>query len=383
MSATIGVTPQMFGAKGDGINNDTNAVQAAINFASSNENKTVFLPGGIYSVRNLVLKKNVSLVGEGENSILKADPSCKTWDGIMYSESGTSISNVVFDGNKPVIPGNTHEGVVLVWIENSSNVTISDCVLQNNWYLGICLKNSKDITIDSNELINIDCGILTASYPSSNITINNNYFDGAEYSEPISIYGMKEGYHENITITNNIIKNHTKGSGIALRAVRKVTVTNNTIDNCCTGIYTYSVTYSDKKYGVYDAVIKNNTITNSVAEGMLLSNLNESEVNDNSIENSGSYGILTREVSRSNIKNNKVSIPSITGKPFHGYAMTLNGLKESVISDNAIITENKYSTDRRPIVIASTSENNVFSSNSFMIDFAEVYRSLGKNNSIQ
>ena len=57
----------------------------------------------------------------------------------------------------------------------------------------------------------MDCGVLTADLPSSNILINDNYFDGAEWSEPVSIYAMKAGYHENVTITNNVIKNHIGG----------------------------------------------------------------------------------------------------------------------------------------------------------------------------
>lgn len=366
-----GVTPQMFGAKGDGIKNDTKAVQAAIDYvAKNNLLLPVYIPEGIYSVRNLKLKQGVSLVGEGEKSILLADPSCKTWDGILYCYNlkSATIRNITFDGNKPIVSGDHQKGTANMWIRSSSNIEIRDCSFQNNWYLGICLKNSDNIVIESNDFVNLDCGVITTEKPSNNITINDNYFDGAEYSEPISIFALEEGYHNNITITNNIMKNHIKGSGILLRAVKNVTVQNNLIDNCGTGIYCTASKYNNEEYGVYNAVIENNTIVNTVYEGILLTYISDSKVQNNIIENPGSYGLLTKYVNNSTIDNNIFVETDTVDRPYHGFVMTITGMLNSTVSNNQInIFDLSTKKDRYPISISSINGSTNISSDNIFI----------------
>jgi len=301
------VNPMDFGAVGDGITNDTKAVQKAINYAASN-NKVLFIPEGVFSVRNLEYKKGLSIQGNGTTSILKADKSCKVWDSIfnIYNITGVRIDGVVFDGNKGVVDGDDQSGTVNIWIDSCKDVEITNNTFQHNWFLGVCVKNSDDLYFHKNKFIDIDCGIETADYPSNNIVIDDNYFDGAEMSEPISIYGMKAGYHENITIINNTIKNHIHGSGILLRAAKNVTVKNNIIDNCATGIYVCDATYDDVSYGVSNVVIKNNTIKNQQYEGILLEQISDSQITSNTIEKPGTFGILTMDVENCEIDKNNI-----------------------------------------------------------------------------
>jgi len=382
MSGIIGVTPQMFGAKGDGKTNDTKAVQAAIDYASkSDKNNIVFIPEGVYSVIKLKLKKNVQLIGEGEKSILLADPSAKTWNGILACNDldSVNIRGITFDGNKPIVRGNTEEGVVNLWITNCNNVNVSDCTFQNNLFSGICLQNSNNITIENNRFINLDCGIITTDKPSNDIIIKGNYFDGAEWSEPISIYGTKEGYHNNITIIDNVIKNHTKGSGILIRAVKSVIVKNNTVDNCGTGINCSFSEYNGTKYGVYEATIEDNIITNTVYEGILLKNINNSTVQNNKIENPRSYGLLTLYVNSTTISNNIFIEDLSFQKSFHGFAMTLAGMENSIVSDNIINVKGEINKYRSPIYLGAVSGskalsyNNTFSGNKIMADVVNIY----------
>lgn len=70
MEASGYVTPQLFGAKGDGETDDTEAIQAAINSGSN-----VYLPQGTYKItQTIILTSNVIFYGDSaENSIIKAD----------------------------------------------------------------------------------------------------------------------------------------------------------------------------------------------------------------------------------------------------------------------------------------------------------------------
>jgi hypothetical protein len=60
------VSPQDFGAVGDGVADDGAAIQAAMDYVSANGGGTVFVPKGSYICNSrLTLKRGVNLVGEG------------------------------------------------------------------------------------------------------------------------------------------------------------------------------------------------------------------------------------------------------------------------------------------------------------------------------
>lgn len=90
-------------AKGDGKNDDTNAIQYALNQLSPDPGgyKAVYLPAGIYKITKTLHLENIEgtkLVGDGANTILK-------WDGArdksMFWSDGVSRHSylgIVFDG---------------------------------------------------------------------------------------------------------------------------------------------------------------------------------------------------------------------------------------------------------------------------------------------
>lgn len=66
------VNAKWFGAKGDGVTDDTSAINAAITFVSATQNGgVVFLPAGTYLAVGIAMKANVTLQGEGRKPYLQ------------------------------------------------------------------------------------------------------------------------------------------------------------------------------------------------------------------------------------------------------------------------------------------------------------------------
>lgn len=92
------VNVKHFGAKGDGLTNDTAAVQTAINKAQGGS--SIYFPAGTYVVSNFRVdnRSGLSFVGEGNKSIIQQKTGAAritTFDG----SSDITISELAFDAN--------------------------------------------------------------------------------------------------------------------------------------------------------------------------------------------------------------------------------------------------------------------------------------------
>jgi hypothetical protein len=82
-----------FGAIGDGITNDTVAVQAAINAVDA-----VYFPTGTYLLNTVTLKTDSFLFGDGASTIIKQNTITSASYGTFFADSGsasTTINNIV------------------------------------------------------------------------------------------------------------------------------------------------------------------------------------------------------------------------------------------------------------------------------------------------
>ena len=83
-----------FGAVGDGVANDTSAIQSAINYASAQGGGTVLFPAGTYRITAALTVAKHGVVLEGETahgSIIKL--STANQDGVVFYRSGGDLSN--------------------------------------------------------------------------------------------------------------------------------------------------------------------------------------------------------------------------------------------------------------------------------------------------
>lgn len=88
------VTPQDFGAKGDGVNDDTNAFQAL-------NGKTAYIPDGIYLVSHVEYSRNTALFGSGMNrSIILQKPGADA-DLFDFADADScTMTNLSLIGNR-------------------------------------------------------------------------------------------------------------------------------------------------------------------------------------------------------------------------------------------------------------------------------------------
>ncbi|MDF2725579.1 MAG: algE1 [Paenibacillus sp.] len=198
-----------YGAVGDGITDDTAAIQAAIDAAGIAGGGVVFLPPGTYSVKRssparsynyslLIKESNVTVEGSGMGaSILK----------MADGENGTVLRTVI---NNQSIDGPLAKAL--------SNVRIANLTIDGNWsnvtWAGPTGMESSGI---------YDQNGLTLS-TTSNSKVENVHIKN------IAQDGLSGGSNRNLTIVNSIVE-HTGKNNIAMFQSTGVKVINNTLRN--------------------------------------------------------------------------------------------------------------------------------------------------------
>lgn len=118
----VNVMDPPYGAKVDGSNDDTAAVQAAIDAVAATGGGTVYVPAGFCMVRQLVLKNHVWLRGAGTfGTILKLLPNTNKHaiinfvspDGSQPNAQYCGVLELTVDGNKASQSAGSYHGISL------------------------------------------------------------------------------------------------------------------------------------------------------------------------------------------------------------------------------------------------------------------------------
>jgi parallel beta-helix repeat protein len=258
------VSVKDFGAVGDGVTDDTAAIQAAVDAMYANGGGTVFFPDGIYGIgaTPIQIKDNVTLTGNGKNSTLKLTTtlvaSCIRSDVLV---SNIAITDLGFDGSlyypttSDVDPTTTNDqyGIRLT---DCINVKVSNCYFNEFTRSSITIFavaiSSENILINNNFIYkggysNRAIYIATNAPAPQNIQITNNFIDtvGPAYFYDASVFGYTPSGDgigldncDSAIISNNTISN-TSGYGIRIEQSFRVTVIGNTIRNPGAGGVTF------------------------------------------------------------------------------------------------------------------------------------------------
>lgn len=301
-----------YGAIGDGITDDRNAIQSAIDDCFNNGGGTVYLPKGEYILKSyLEWKSNVNLIGVGVGkSILKTKSDTEVlgfsaieWNRSMYNESNP-ISNCTFRDFE--IDGSGLSVSVVSWRgKGIFLIGVRDCYFENLIIRETCatgLGIDALYNVSINNVYCINCGRTWVKPQTeenlgcAGIGIGTNMGDGEYFTITNCItlgcgnmgifledQTLKPFYKQTSIIANNIVLNG-KNVGIGVRGVQNMNIFNNHIEG-----NVYGIEFSRKNENIN---IKGNTIiknqygiyNNSVTDTSI-------DIEDNKIENNTICGI--------------------------------------------------------------------------------------------
>ncbi|MEF3304938.1 glycosyl hydrolase family 28-related protein [Paenibacillus sp. GYB003] len=252
-----------FGAKGDGVTDDMDVIQSAIDVVYALGGGTVFFPKGTYIVspsmqtRRIVPKSNVHLLGEGPNSVIRVkDDAGDYWTIIGNFQTWPKVSNVSirglrFDQNPS---GNTtcnidHRRTDFYWTQfcislfDYENIVVSDCTFDPicGWNT-VVLNNAQ-----SKNAVVRDCSFRF---------VHARGFDGYDNS---AVY--MNGKSHTVTNCRFYAAPGEKAIGAIETHAGQSVVSNNVTDGYVTGVH---IQASETSGEHADMTIAGNTFTNAV-----------------------------------------------------------------------------------------------------------------------
>lgn len=136
-STVINVTSSLYGAKGDGVTDDTVAIQAAMTAAAG---KTLLFPPGTYLITaEITGVSNVEIVGNG--ATIKATTRLRSYFGFV-SKTNVQVRGFTFDQGQPVLAtyvladynAAVYTGSIYnagIYWQGSSDLTVTECTFSN------------------------------------------------------------------------------------------------------------------------------------------------------------------------------------------------------------------------------------------------------------
>ena len=229
------VSVKDFGAVGDGVTNDTAAIQAAITASNS-----VYIPFGSYLVNAQInLKSNLTIYADLGAKLVLA-PAVTPYVLRGDTMSNIRITNLEIEGNGIV-------GFSTIYLSNVSEVLFDNCKVTKSGSNGIYISTGSNVTVQ-------------------NSTLSNNYFYGIEFRDCDNCKAIA-----NLCAENGItgVATSTGGRGIMLWRSRGCYIAGNRLSlNTEYGFRIYSEA-ADATTSNYN-VVTGNVLTDNVRADLVL-----------------------------------------------------------------------------------------------------------------
>lgn len=335
------VRSPVYGAAGDGVTDDTWAIQRAIADVAGTGG-TVRIPDGTYLINPVIQNGNGLLLGSSmtlslsSGAVLKAAPTA-TGSYSVVSLRGLHDVNVVggtIQGDRDEHLGSSGEWGIGLTITSSRNIVIQGVTARDCWgdgfYVGMASRNVTlcNVTADRNRrnglsIVGVDgmavrnsafrntvgtepeCGIDVEPNAGETVirlqvvdcTLSGNRGGGFNGGPAASL--ANQAFFTGSTIARNQVSGNTK-TGITISACSGNTVEGNTVTSTAgTGILLRS--------GALNQVVKGNTVTGSTGNGIELVACEGSLVTGNTATGNTGYGIYMAAGAGATVTNNQVS----------------------------------------------------------------------------
>lgn len=282
------VTPEMFGAKGDGATDDTISMQKCFAFPNIYMRNTYLITDSvdIQSRQSVIcdgtIKVDVPYAGLSATKKVFNDNNLEgfTWSGGKIK--GTGVDDTTYlslfyieDGKDITIEDLKIENVPFVFCMafwSCSDIRVKNCTIDHYSYGGICFYDGTENAIaDGNVISNLDVPGTGTGYPlslsggvtgnftvSKNIKAVNNTIDNSGTIarwEGIDAHGGKD-----LVIANNIIKGCITGVMVGTTtsyAAKNVAVMNNLIDGVSSGANGYGLSLHGTNISASGNIVRN------------------------------------------------------------------------------------------------------------------------------
>ncbi|PKR82601.1 right-handed parallel beta-helix repeat-containing protein [Heyndrickxia camelliae] len=338
------INVKWFGAKGDGVTDDTSALQSALN-----ESSNIYIPDGTYLIsQSLVVKANTN-IRMSINAVIipNADIYCVFRNG----NPTDNFSGYNGNGNIKIIGGtidcngqnmtNMIGGIVF---GHAENILIQDVTIKNVREIHhIEINSSKNVLIERckfstflgnrtySEAIQIDLASSYDNFPlfgdydntiCQYITVRDCTFENCGAGVGTHVQGSQL-WHDHILVENCEFDN-LLSHGISALNFKKFKIKDNVFRGTENGFYTD---------GGYDGMINNNDFKDIRTNAIMISNGSNIHINQATISRSGGNGITVFNGSK-NIVINDVNITSSNANGINFTGSTDSIINNSVLDGN-------------------------------------------------
>lgn len=247
------VSAKEFGAVGNGVCDDTDAIQKAIDHANKN-GRTVHIPKGTYLIRKPIILNGCTLIGEPGNIFKRTGTviKCLTPDFTAIKQGSNSVSDIMFNLQDLMVM-DAAIGFEIVYAINSKFERLYAVNCGTGFKLGEPSAVGS-MFCEFNNLYTQECNIGVAAHSSqyfNNNRFNNGFLSGNEYAMTLEVTG---GYGAVGNVFNNVEFRSDNGRGILLTSAQN-TVFNSCYMECGGNVLRMTdyctVDLNDCTYGIY------------------------------------------------------------------------------------------------------------------------------------
>ena len=220
------INAKEFGAIGNGVCDDTAAIQKAIDHANKH-GRTVYIPKGTYLIRKSIILNGCTLIGETGNIFQRTGTviKCLTADFTAIKQGSTSAADIMFN-LQDLIVMDAAVGFEIVYAINSKFERLYAVNCATGFKLGDPAAVGS-MFCEFNNLYTQGCTIGIDAHSSqyfNNNRFNNGFIAGDQYAMKLAVTG---GYGAVGNVFNNVEFRSTDGRGIQLTSCQ------NTAFNSC------------------------------------------------------------------------------------------------------------------------------------------------------